>query len=187
MLKTLLFSELLISTTTPLNLRGNIYNRPCERHTLTDRLACRLGTIGPKEGTFTGILLHVLTAKQLVNMKTNAYRPRHYPFVTDVGHVAWTFVLGPFSGPRRIRTRPDAEGLHTLGPDVNVFPENCAVARLAFTVKDKPYLIYFDRERHVHDRDNATYVFLRLGPDGRIACNFSVERDFPDILYLWKV
>ena len=61
------------------------------------------------------------------------------------------------------------------------------MARVAVTVNDKPYLIYFDRERHVHDRDNATYVFLRLGPNGRIVCDFSVERDFPDILYLWKV
>ena len=49
-----------------------------------------------------------------------------------------------------MRTWPDAEGLHTVGPDVSIFPENCAVARVAFTVKDKPYLIYlihFDCER----------------------------------------
>ena len=88
-------------------------------------------------------LLSGVKPTQLIGMTPNTYHPRHYPFATtDPGHTAWTFVLAPLSGPQQMRTWPDAEGLHTVGPDVSVFPENCAVAWVAFTVKDKPYLIY---------------------------------------------
>ena len=45
-------------------------------------------------------LLSGVKPTQLIRMTPNTYRPRHCPFVTDLGHIAWTFVLGPFSGPR---------------------------------------------------------------------------------------
>ena len=111
---------------------------------------------------------------------------RQCPLIDGVGRKVWTFVLGPSSGPRQILVKPESDGRDGISAAICVFPEDCTVSRITTTVDNKTYLIYFDREQRMGDRDKATYIFLRLSNNGS-ACDFSVENEFPDIIHLFTM
>ena len=116
-------------------------------------------------------------------MKSAIRRSQRCPLVGDVGRPVWTFLLGPSSGPREILVKSGTGGQDTISVEMSIFPKDCAVARTTTAVNNKPYLIYFDRERYTTDRSKCTYIFIRLCHEGT-ACDFSVENDFPDVIRL---
>ena len=122
----------------------------------------------------------MLTIKQPIGMISRIQR---CPLIDGIGREVWTFVLGPSSGPRRMLVKPESDGRDGISAEICVFPEHCAVSRITTTVDNRTYLIYFDQERHAHNRAKATYIFLRLSDNGT-ACDFSMENDFPDIIRL---
>ena len=76
---------------------------------------------------------------------------------------------------------PEDGGYVGVRAHVRIFPPGYRVGRMPVTVDGRLYRVYLDRIRHRHSRTKATYVFVRL-LHPTAAMDFSVERDFPDVL-----
>ena len=93
----------------------------------------------------------------------------------------WVFVLGPFSGPRRMLVRREADGYVGIKADEKVFMPDAPIKVTVVTIDQKIYRIYFDEKVHHIDRTKAKYVFMRLR-NSDYAIDVSVEDDLPNFL-----
>lgn len=99
-------------------------------------------------------------------------------------HAVLAFLLGNrLSGPRMMTVR--SEG--TEADDVSVaevesvFQPGTTIQRTRIEVNGRLYLVYFDCPSHQQDRENGSYLFLRMTNWGR-AENLRPEDDIMDIM-----
>ncbi|KIN98991.1 hypothetical protein M404DRAFT_30795 [Pisolithus tinctorius Marx 270] len=79
----------------------------------------------------------------------------------------WAFVIGSCSSPLAISVRACTR-CHVEIIDVhNLFPPDSMIDSTHVRVEDDIYVVYFDWLRHVEDRDNAMYIYIRVADNGR--------------------
>ena len=96
-------------------------------------------------------------------------------------YTVWAFVLGPDSGPRRMKICVEDDEYVGIMADQKVFGIDASVETMVLTVNEKLYRVYFDQTFHKTNRRQATYVFLSLY-DQDLALDFSIEDDLLNVL-----
>ncbi|KAI6022890.1 hypothetical protein BKA83DRAFT_2307042 [Pisolithus microcarpus] len=88
------------------------------------------------------------------------------------------FVLGAVPGPRRMIVQ--GQGLPTF--DIRgieeLFPLSTEIYSTHVRVGMCTFKVYYDKQRHVENREEAVYVFVGLASSGR-AVNICPEDDLP--------
>jgi len=98
----------------------------------------------------------------------------------------WTYLVGRFSGPRRMIVRPDEDGCDDIRADQIVMPRISPIQRLMLNIHDNLYCVYFDPQHHERDRVKASYVFVRM-LNKKKAINMCPEDALPDLMHLLQM
>ncbi|KAI6142609.1 hypothetical protein BKA82DRAFT_29054 [Pisolithus tinctorius] len=98
----------------------------------------------------------------------------------------WAFVIGSSSGPLAVSVRACTRCFVEIIDMHNIFPPDSMIDSTHVRVVNDIYIVYFDWLRHVEDRDNAMYVFIRVADN---SCPLSIcpEDEIADLLLVLDI
>ena len=76
--------------------------------------------------------------------------------------------------------QPDSDGCDDIRPEQIVLPRRVGVDKTTVDINGRHYSVYFNTDRHLQDRANVTYVFVRMA-DQYKAINLCLEEALPDL------
>ena len=76
--------------------------------------------------------------------------------------------------------QPDTDGCDDIRPEQIVLPRRVGVDKITIDINSRHYSVYFNMDRHLQDRVNMTYVFIRMADQCK-AINLCPEDTLPDL------
>ncbi|KAI6146042.1 hypothetical protein BKA82DRAFT_35379 [Pisolithus tinctorius] len=99
----------------------------------------------------------------------------------------WGFLFGPRSGPRRLNVRvSDSDDIRISGTQY-LFAPDVEISTTRVEVGMRLYVVFFDLGRHETERENASYVFVRVRPTHLTPVDIRTEDDLQDIIHVLLV
>ncbi|KIO09548.1 hypothetical protein M404DRAFT_22049 [Pisolithus tinctorius Marx 270] len=99
----------------------------------------------------------------------------------------WGFMFGPTSGPCCLSVRVSGHDNIWISGTQYLFAADVEVSTTRVEVGERLYVVFFDLARHQTQRQNATYVFVRVCAAHLMLVNIRVEDDLQDILHVLLV
>lgn len=81
--------------------------------------------------------------------------------------------------------RQDEHGNADILEDEKVFPPSMQINSVHITVNNKLFRVYFDRQLHIAESEDRTYILLRLRTNIE-AISVNINNDLPDIVDIFS-
>ncbi|KAI6152447.1 hypothetical protein BKA82DRAFT_4351695 [Pisolithus tinctorius] len=107
--------------------------------------------------------------------------------INTLDYQVWGFLFGPTSGPRHLNVRVSGIEDISISGTQSLFAVDVDVTTTRVDVGGRVYVVFFDLARHLMERQNASYVFIRVRPVHLMPLNIRAEDDLQDILYVLLV
>ncbi|KIN95601.1 hypothetical protein M404DRAFT_34045 [Pisolithus tinctorius Marx 270] len=102
--------------------------------------------------------------------------------VNATPYEVWGFLFGPTLGPRCLNVRVSGNEDIWIPGTQYLFAPDVDVMTTRVDVGGRVYVVFFDLARHQTERQNASYVFIRVRPAHLTPLNIRAEVDLQDIL-----